>query len=61
MKMEAGLMTLRISGKNLAIGEALRNHVQARIEAVFTKYNAGSPSGHVTIEPEGPGLGRGDP
>lgn len=55
MKMEALLMTLRISGKNLAIGESLRSHVQARIDGVVAKYNAGTPSGHVTIEPEGPG------
>lgn len=48
-------MTLRISGKNLAIGESLRNHVQARIDGVIAKYQAGSTSGHVTIEPEGPG------
>jgi ribosomal subunit interface protein len=48
-------MTLRISGKNLAIGEALRTHVQARIDGVTAKYHAGSPSGHVTIGPEGSG------
>ena len=48
-------MTLRISGKNLAIGDALRSHVQARIEGVTAKYHAGAPSGHVTIEPEGSG------
>lgn len=48
-------MTLRISGKNLAIGEALRTHVQARIDGVTAKYRAGAPSGHVTIEPEGSG------
>lgn len=48
-------MTLRVSGKNLAIGEALRTHVHARIDAVVAKYRAGSPTGHVTIEPEGSG------
>ncbi len=48
-------MTLRISGKNLAIGDALRTHVQARIDGVTAKYHAGSPSGHVTIGPEGSG------
>jgi ribosomal subunit interface protein len=48
-------MTLRISGKNLAIGDALRTHVQARIDGVTAKYHAGAPSGHVTIEPEGSG------
>ncbi len=48
-------MTLRISGKNLAIGNALRTHVQARIDGVTAKYHAGAPSGHVTIGPEGSG------
>jgi ribosomal subunit interface protein len=48
-------MTLRVSGKNLAIGEALRTHVHDRIDSVVAKYHAGSPNGHVTIEPEGSG------
>lgn len=48
-------MTLRVSGKNLAIGEALRTHVHDRIDSVVAKYNAGLPNGHVTIEPEGSG------
>ncbi len=48
-------MTLRVSGKNLAIGEALRTHVHSRIDGIVAKYHAGSPSGHVTIEPEGSG------
>ena len=48
-------MTLRVSGKNLAIGEALRTHVHTRIDGVVAKYHAGSPTGHVTIEPEGSG------
>ena len=48
-------MTLRVSGKNLAIGEALRTHVHSRIDDVVAKYHAGSPTGHVTIEPEGSG------
>lgn len=48
-------MTLRVSGKNLAIGEALRTHVHSRIDGVVSKYHAGVPNGHVTIEPEGSG------
>ena len=48
-------MTLRVSGKNLAIGEALRTHVHDRIDGVAAKYHAGAPTGHVTIEPEGSG------
>ena len=48
-------MTLRVSGKNLSIGQALRTHVHGRIDGIVAKYHAGSPSGHVTIEPEGSG------
>lgn len=48
-------MTLRVSGKNLAIGEALRTHVHERIDGVMSKYHAGMANGHVTIEPEGSG------
>ena len=48
-------MTLRVSGKNLSIGQALRAHVHGRIDGIVAKYHAGSPSGHVTIEPEGSG------
>ena len=48
-------MTLRVSGKNLSIGQALRTHVHTRIDGVLAKYRAGPPTGHVTIEPEGSG------
>ncbi len=49
-------MTLRVSGKNLDIGEAFRAHIEARIDAALSKYRAGQAAGHVTIEPEGPGF-----
>lgn len=48
-------MSLRVSGKNLDIGAALRTHVQARIAASTTKYLNGEITGHVTIGPEGSG------
>ncbi len=48
-------MTLRISGKNMDIGDALRSHVEARVEAALAKYFDGAVTGHVTIEPEGSG------
>ena len=48
-------MTMRVSGKNLSIGQALRKHVHDRVDGVVAKYHAGAPSGHVTIEPEGSG------
>lgn len=49
-------MTLRVSGKNLDMGDSLRAHIEARIKALFSKYNAGRPVGHVTVEREGSGF-----
>ena len=48
-------MPLRISGKNINIGDALRTHVSERLNAATGKYFDGSVAGHVTIEPEGSG------
>ena len=48
-------MTVRVSGKNMAIGEALQDHARMRIAAAVDRYFAGPISGHVTIETEGSG------
>jgi ribosomal subunit interface protein len=48
-------MTLRVSGKNLDIGEALRQHVLEKVEAMVTRYFTGSVSGHVVMTREGSG------
>jgi ribosomal subunit interface protein len=48
-------MPLRISGKNINIGEALRTHVSEKLNAATGKYFDGAVTGHVTIEPEGSG------
>jgi ribosomal subunit interface protein len=48
-------MSLRVSGKNMSIGEALRLHVTQRLEQSTAKYFDGGVSGHVTIAPEGSG------
>jgi ribosomal subunit interface protein len=48
-------MTLRVSGKNLDIGEALRQHVLEKIEATVTRYFNGSVGGHVVMTREGSG------
>ncbi len=45
-------MTLRVSGKNLAIGESLREHVLTKVAAVIGRYFDGQVSGHVVISPE---------
>ena len=48
-------MSLRVSGKNMNIGEALRTHVTERLEQAAAKYFDGGISGHVTLTPEGSG------
>jgi ribosomal subunit interface protein len=48
-------MPFRISGKNLDIGEALRQHVNEKLESAITKYFDGEVSGHAVITPEGSG------
>src|ERR1700730_18614508 len=49
-------MTVRVSGKNMDIGDALREYIEARIDATLEKYRAGPAAGHVTIEREGSGF-----
>jgi len=49
-------MGLRISGKNIDIGDALRDQAEGRIEQVVGKYFDGGFDGHVTIEREGSGF-----
>ncbi|MFC7054330.1 ribosome hibernation-promoting factor, HPF/YfiA family [Hansschlegelia quercus] len=49
-------MTLRVSGKNLDLGEALRGQVEDRISDAMTKYFGGGFSGHVTVERDGGGF-----
>jgi ribosomal subunit interface protein len=48
-------MTLRVSGKNLDIGEALRQHVLEKVQATVTRYFSGSVGGHVVMTREGSG------
>jgi ribosomal subunit interface protein len=48
-------MSLRVSGKNIQIGEALQDHARSRVTAVVERYFEGSLNGHVTMEPEGSG------
>ena len=50
-------MTIRISGKNLDIGAALRSQVQERVAAALAKYSEGDAgSGHVTVSRDGTGF-----
>lgn len=48
-------MSLRVSGKNMDVGEALRSKAEAHVESVVKKYFDGGYTGHLTLEPEGPG------
>ena len=49
-------MTLRISGKSISIGEALRDRVSQRTEEVLRKYFDGNYSGHITLSKDGFGF-----
>jgi ribosomal subunit interface protein len=49
-------VSLRVSGKNIDIGEALRTRVNQRIVDATAKYFDGGFSGHVTIGKEGFGF-----
>ncbi|MHA1546348.1 MAG: ribosome hibernation-promoting factor, HPF/YfiA family [Alphaproteobacteria bacterium] len=46
-------MKLKITGRNLDVGDALRAHIVERLEQVTTKFFTGSVSGHVTLLKEG--------
>jgi ribosomal subunit interface protein len=49
-------MTLRISGKSVSVGEALRGRVTDRTEEVLRKYFDGNYSGHITLSKDGFGF-----
>ena len=49
-------MPFRVSGKNLDVGDALRERVNARIAQAVDKYFDGGYSGHVTVTREGFGF-----
>ncbi|MGV2980719.1 ribosome hibernation-promoting factor, HPF/YfiA family [Camelimonas sp. ID_303_24] len=48
-------MTLRVSGKNMDIGSALRGQIEVRVNAAVEKYFGGNASGHVTLTRDGGG------
>ncbi|WP_428647383.1 ribosome hibernation-promoting factor, HPF/YfiA family [Roseibium sp.] len=49
-------MALRISGKNVDVGDAMREHITDRIEDALSKYFTGGFTGHVTLSREGTGF-----
>jgi ribosomal subunit interface protein len=51
--MEAYLMPLRVSGKNINIGAALSQQITDRVEEATSKYFDGGYSGHATVGKDG--------
>ncbi len=49
-------MTLRVSGKNMDVGDALRSKAEGHFDNVVKKYFDGGYTGHLTLEPEGSGF-----
>lgn len=49
------MAALRISGRGMDLGDALRTRVEERVSAALAKYFAGSYSGHVTVVRDGTG------
>jgi putative sigma-54 modulation protein len=49
-------MTLRISGKSINVGEALRGRLSGRTDEVLRKYFDGTYSGHITLSKDGFGF-----
>ena len=49
-------MSLRVSGKNMDVGESLRGKAEDRFDSVVGKYFDGGYDGHLTLEPEGSGF-----
>lgn len=49
-------MTLRVSGKNMDVGDALRSKATDHFDTVVKKYFDGNYNGHLTLEPEGSGF-----
>jgi ribosome hibernation promoting factor len=49
-------MPFRVSGKNLDLGEALRERISNRIAETVSKYFDGGYSGHVTLAKDGFGF-----
>lgn len=49
-------MALRVTGKNLDIGDVLRNQAEEKINEAVAKYADGGYSGHVTVVKDGLGF-----
>jgi ribosomal subunit interface protein len=54
--IQRSVMSFRVSGKNIDVGEALRTRISERIAEATAKYFDGGFSGHVTVGEEGFGF-----
>lgn len=48
-------MAIQISGKHFNLGEALRTHIDDKIDAAISKYFDGRVTGHIVVDHEGSG------
>src|SRR3954466_11504426 len=49
-------MTIRVSGKSITVGDALRGGVRERTDEVLRKYFDSNYSGHITLSKDGFGF-----
>jgi ribosomal subunit interface protein len=49
-------MQIKVTGKNLDVGDALRSHIQERLQQIQSKYFEGTVHGHVTVEKQRAGF-----
>ena len=49
-------MTLRVSGKNMDVGDALRGRAEDHFDSVVKKYFDGGYDGHLTLSHDGSGF-----
>ena len=49
-------MTLRVSGKQVDVGDSLRSYAEDRVAETVSKYFDGNFNGHMTLEKEGIGF-----
>jgi len=49
-------MSLRVSGKNLDVGESLRRHILDKVQTMVAHYFDGTVEGHVVLTREGSGF-----
>ena len=43
-------MQIKVTGKNLDVGDALREHIESRLQQIQQKYFEGTVHAHVTVE-----------